>query len=116
MLYSSKSMNLLGNRVTSFWIKGYAEYLTSDFGDECDESVAHADADHAHDLRTRWSVSSYFLFLNQVLVSWGCKKKTETALHSCGSEVTSLHCCSQKTKLLYQFLASIDCPLVGPSF
>lgn len=111
IMYSFKCMNTSGSQLSSFWNRGYAEYLSGDFGDGL---VAHADADHARDLRTRRSVSSYFLFLNQVLVSWGCKKQPETALHSCGSEVTSLHRCGQKTKLLYQFLSSIGCPLIGP--
>jgi hypothetical protein len=111
IMYSSQEMNTSGNSLQTFWNKGTAEYLTADFGDEL---ATFTDADHARDLRTRRSVSSYFTFLNKVLVSWGCKKQPETALHSCGSEVTSLHRGGQKSKLIYTFLSSIGLPLSGP--
>jgi hypothetical protein len=41
-----------------------------------------ADADHARCLRTRRSISAYFILYNGVLVSWACKKQPVTALHS----------------------------------
>ena len=52
--------------------------------------------------------------MNKVLVSWGCKKQTETALHSAGSEVTSLLQGGQKSKIIYFLLASIGLPLIVP--
>jgi len=101
-----------GDSLQTFWSKGNAEYLTPDFGDGL---ATFTDADHARDLRTRRSVSSYFTFFNQVLVSWGCnKKQPTTALHSTGSEVTSLHRGGQKSKIIYKFLESIGTPLSGP--
>ena len=111
IMYSSKPMSGSGDSLQTFWSKGDAEYLTPDFGDGL---ATFTDADHARDLRTRRSVSSYFTFFNHVLVSWGCKKQPTTALHSTGSEVTSLHRGGQKSKIIYKFLESIGTPLSGP--
>jgi hypothetical protein len=111
IMYSSQQMNTSGSSLQTFWSKGHAEYLSADIGDGLS---TFTDADHARDLRTRRSVSCHFIFLNRVLISWGCKKQPITALHSTGAEVTSLHRGSQKSKIIYNFLASIGLPLSGP--
>jgi len=111
IMYSSHHFNTSGASLQTFWGKGHAEYLSADFGDGLS---TFTDADHARDLRSRRSVSCYFIFLNKVLISWGCKKQPVTALHSTGAEVTSLHHGGQKSKILYSFLDSIGLPLSGP--
>jgi hypothetical protein len=112
IMYPSKPMKLGGDALKTSWSKGCAEYLSADFGDEL---VTFADADHARCLRTRCSVSSHFQFLNGVLVSWGCKKQAVTALHSTGSEVTSLFRGGFKNLLLRSFMSSIGLPFTSPS-
>ncbi len=104
IMYSSHHFNTSGASLQTFWGKGHAEYLSADFGDGLS---TFTDADHARDLHSRQSVSCYFIFLNKVLISWGCKNST-------GAEVTSLHHGGQKSKILYSFLDSIGLPLSGP--
>jgi hypothetical protein len=111
IMYSSQQFNTSGTNLQTFWGKGHAEYLSVDFGDGL---ATFTNADHARDLRNRCSVSCHVIFLNKVLVSWGCKKQPVTALHSTGADITSLHCGSQKSKIIYNFLTSIDFPLSGP--
>ncbi len=77
-------------------------------------SLHFMDADHAHDHWTQRSDSCYFIFLNLVLISWGCKKQLITALYSTGAEVISLHHGGEKSKITYHFFEYIDLPLSAP--
>jgi hypothetical protein len=97
-------------QIQTFWSKGQAEYLSPDFGDEL---ATFTDADHARCLRTRRSVSVYYILYNSVVVSWGCKKQPITSIHSTGSEIMALHKGASKTILLRSFLASIGFPLIA---
>lgn len=74
-------------------------------------SLHFMDADHAHDHWTQRSDSFYFIFLNIVLISWGCKKQLITALYSTGAEVISLHHGGEKSKITYHFFEYIFLPL-----
>jgi hypothetical protein len=92
----------------TFWSKGHAEYLSPDFGDDL---ATFTDADHARCLRTRHSVSIYYILHNTVVISWGCKKQPVTSILSTSSEITALHNGASKTLLLHQLLTSIGLPL-----
>jgi hypothetical protein len=112
IMYPAKPTTPTGDALQTFWSKGHAEYLSSDCGDEL---AIFADADHARCLRTRRSISAYFILYNGVLVSWACKKQPVTALHSTASEITALHKGATKTVLLCSFLQSIGFPLSSAS-
>jgi len=86
-MYPNNASITPGGSINTFWSKGQAEYLSPDFGDAL---TAFTDADHAHCLCTRRSVSVYFIH-NPVIISWGCKKQPITSIHSTGSEITALH-------------------------
>jgi len=94
IMYPAKPTTPKGNALQTFWAKGHAEYLSSDCGDEL---ATFADADHARCLRTRRSISAYFILYNGVLISWACKKQPITAIHSTASEITALHKGATKT-------------------
>jgi hypothetical protein len=111
-MYPAKPTSFTGDDLQIFWSKGHAEYLSSDCGDKL---TTFTDADHARCLRTRRSVSAYFLLYNGVVISWGCKKQPITALHSTGSEITALHKGATKTVLLRSSLQSIGFPLHSAS-
>ncbi len=112
IMYPANLPLLLEMLSKPFWSKSHAEYLGSDCGDEL---TTFTNADHAHCLWTRQSVSAYFILYDGVLVSWGCKKQPITALHSIGSEITALHKGATKTVLLRSFLQSIGFPLHSAS-
>jgi hypothetical protein len=112
IMYPAKSTTPTGDALQTFWSKGHAEFLSSDFGDEL---TTFTDADHARCLQTRRSTSAYFILYNGILVSWACKKQPITALHSTGSETTALHKGATKTILLRSFLQSVGFPLTSAS-
>jgi hypothetical protein len=68
----SKPTKSGGTALSTSWAKGHAEYLTSDYGDGL---VTLSDADHARCLRSRCSVSVYFILYNGITISWSCKKQ-----------------------------------------
>jgi hypothetical protein len=94
------------------WKHGFAEYLSSNFGDKL---TFFADADFAHDLHSRWSISSHFQLLNGMIVCWGCKKQPATSFHSCGMALHSIYHAGFKCNTIQSFLASIGLPLESPS-
>jgi len=108
ILYPANIVKSNNTSLQTFWSKGHAEYLPPDLGDEL---TTFTDADHARCLRTRRSVSVYYILYNTVLVSWGCKKQPVTAIHSTGSEITALYKGASKTLLLRTFLSSIGFPI-----
>ncbi len=112
IMYPSKPMKHGGDCLSTFWGRGQGEYLSSEYGDDL---ATYSDADHARCLRTRRSVSAFFILYNGVLVSWSCKKQLRTALHSTGSELTALWRGAFKTRLLRDFLQSIGIHLSTPS-
>jgi hypothetical protein len=112
IMYPSKPMKTSSAALQTHWKHGFAEYLSSDFGDGL---VSFADADFARDLRSRRSVSSHFQLLNGVVVGWGCKKQPVTSLHSCGAELHSIYRAGFKCDMIQRFLASIGHSLTSPS-
>jgi hypothetical protein len=107
IMYPTKAPSTPGGSINTFWSKGQAEYLSPEFGDTL---AAFTDADHARCLRTRRSVSVYFILHNSVIISWGCKKQPITSIHSTGSEITALHKGASKTLLIRQLLTAIGYP------
>jgi hypothetical protein len=87
IMYPSKPTKQGGDCISTFWGKGQGEYLSSEYRDNL---ATFSDADHARCLRTRRSISAYFILYNGVIISWSCKKQLRTALHSTGSEFTAL--------------------------
>ncbi len=112
IMYSSKKMKSTAAALQTHWKHGFAEFLSSDFGDGL---ASFADADFARDLRSRRSVSSHFQLLNGVVVGWGCKKQPATSLHSCGAELHSIYRAGFKCDMIQRFLTSIGLPLDSPS-
>jgi hypothetical protein len=112
IMYPSKPSKSSDSALSTFWAKGHAEYLTSDYGDGL---VTFIDADHARCLRSCRSVSVYFILYNGVAISWSCKKQLQTALHSTAAEITALFRGSFKTVLLHQLLQSIGLPPSTPT-
>jgi hypothetical protein len=112
IMFPSKQLKQNGTVMQSFWDTGKAEYLSPELGDELS---TFTDADHARCLHTRHSTSVFFILFNGVVVSWSCKKQLQTALHSTGSEITTLHRGAFKTVLLCTFLQSIGIYLCGPT-
>jgi hypothetical protein len=86
--------------------------LSTSFGDELSTFI---DANHTCCLCTCHSTSVYFILFNGVVISWSCKKQSQIALHSTGSEVTALHHGTFKTVLLQSFLQSIGIYLNTPT-
>ena len=62
-MYPSKPTTPTGDALQTFWSKGTAEYLSPDFGDDL---ATYTDADHSCCLRTRRSVSAYFILYSGV--------------------------------------------------
>jgi hypothetical protein len=112
IMHSSKKMKSTATALQTHWKHGFAEYLSSDFGDGL---TSFADADFARDLRSRRSVSSHFQLLNGVVVGWGCKKQPATSLHSCGAELHSIYRAGFKCDMIQRFLSPIGLPLESPS-
>jgi hypothetical protein len=63
IMYPSKPTTPTGDALQTFWSKGAAEYLSPDFGDDL---ATYTDADHSCCLRTRRSVSAYFILYSGV--------------------------------------------------
>lgn len=112
IMYPAKPMKQGGSMLQTFWDTRKAEYLSSEFGNDLS---TFTNVDHSHCLRTQQSTSVYFILFNGVLISWSCKKQPTTALHSTGSELTTLHCGIFKTILLRSFLQSIGVYLNTPT-
>ena len=112
IMYPSRPYKTTTRTLQTHWNTGHAEYLPSDYGDGL---ATFADADFAHCLRTRRSISANFHLLNGVIVSWSCKKQPITTLHSSGAELTSLHRAGFKSSLLQSFLSSIGKSLLAPA-
>jgi hypothetical protein len=112
IMYPAKPTKQGGSALQTFWDTGKAEYLSPEFGDELS---TFTDADHTQCLRTRYSVSIYFILFNGVIISWSCKKQPTTALHSTGAKLTALHHGTFKTILLRSFLSSIGISLTSPT-
>jgi hypothetical protein len=89
------------------WSKGTAEYLAPEFGTGL---VNSADADHAHDIQDRRSVSSSLHLLNGVLVACKCKNQSISTLHSTGSEIISLSGGVKKAGHIRDFTSSVRYP------
>jgi len=104
IMYPSKQYKSSGKSLQTHWKTGFVEYLPGDYGEGL---ATYADADFAHCLYTRHSVSAHFHLLNGVLVSWGCKKQPITSLHSSVAELTSLHCAGFKSYLHQTFMSAI---------
>jgi hypothetical protein len=61
------------------WAKGTAEFLAPELGTGL---INSADADHAHDIRDRCSVSPSHHLLNGIAIAWKYKKQSMSMLHS----------------------------------
>jgi hypothetical protein len=66
IMYSSKKIKSTAAALQTHWQRGFAEYLSSDFGDGL---ASFADADFARDLCSRRSISAHFQLLNGVNVT-----------------------------------------------
>jgi hypothetical protein len=104
-MYPNNASTTPGGSINTFWSKGQAVYLSPDFGDAL---TALTDADHARFLRTRRSVSVYFILHNSVIISWRCKKQPITSINSTGSEITALHKGASKTLLIRKLLTATN--------
>jgi hypothetical protein len=57
IMYTSKKMKHTAAALHTHWSHGFAEYLSSDFGDGL---TTFANADFAHDVHSHQSASSHF--------------------------------------------------------
>jgi len=112
IMYPSRPYKTTVKTLQTHWMTGFAEYLPGDFSDSL---ATFADADFAHCLRSRRSVSANFHLLNGIIISWSCKKQPITTLHSSGAELTSLHRAGFKSSLLQSFLNAIGNSLKAPA-
>jgi hypothetical protein len=89
------------------WAKGTAEFLAPEFGTGL---INSDDADHAHNTRDRYSISSSLHVLNGVVIAWKCKTQSVSTLYSTGSEIISLTAEVKKTRHIHDFTSSISYP------
>ena len=66
-MYPSKELKKGDDNIITYWTKGQAEYLPSEFGDGL---VNFADAGHARDLFDCRSVSASIHLMNGIIISW----------------------------------------------
>jgi len=88
----------------------YSENIGLNFTkSDCDKLSVHsfADADFAHDLNDRKSVSGFVIKLNNNVVHWSSKKQTVIALSSTESEFYALSCCLTESIFLCNLLKDI---------
>jgi hypothetical protein len=112
IMYPSRPYKTTVKTLQTHWMTGFAEYLPGDFSDSL---ATFADADFAHCLRSRRSVSANFHLLNGIIISWSCKKQPITTLHSSGAELTSLHRAGFKSSLVQSFLNAIGNSFKAPA-
>ena len=77
---------------------------------------AKVDADHAADLVTRRSRTSFLIFLNCALVYWSSKKQTSVESSSFGSEFVAMKQCCEYLRGLRYKLRMMGIPCDGPSY
>lgn len=82
-------------------------------GEEATITV-YVDADHAHDLVTRRSVTGILLFINNTPIAWTSKRQKTVETSSYGSELVAARIA---TEMIIEFrykLRSIGTPVNGP--
>jgi hypothetical protein len=92
------------------WGNGTADILPPEY---CTLLVSTADADYAHDMRDRCSVTSHMHLLNGVIFAWKCNKQAISIIHSTGSEIKSLTSGVKKTNHMRDFMSSLGYPVAG---
>ena len=77
--------------------------------------TTYVDADHAHDLVTRRSVTGILLFINNTPVKWYSKRQNTVETSTYGAELVALRIA---TEIIIEFrykLRMMGIPLSGPS-
>ena len=77
--------------------------------------TVHLDADHAHDLVTRRSVTRILVFLNNAPIRWTCQrqKTVETSTH--GSKLVAVRAAAEMVMELRHQLQMLGVPVDGPA-
>ena len=77
--------------------------------------TVYKDADHAHDVLTRRSVSGILLFINNTPVRWISKRQKTVETSTYGSELV---CAKQAVELIMEYryaLQEMGVPIDGPA-
>ena len=73
------------------------------------------DADHAHDVVTRRSVTGILILLNNTPIQWICKRQKTVEKSTYGSELVAARIAPEKVMALRYQLRMIGVPIEGPT-
>ena len=73
------------------------------------------DADHAHDLVTRQSVTGVLIFINNTPIRWYCKRQKTVETSTYGSELVAARVATELVMELRYTLRMLGVPLDGPA-
>ena len=77
--------------------------------------TVHLDADHAHDIVTRRSVTGILTLLNNTPTLWVCKRQKTVETSACGSELVAARVATEMVMALRCQLRMIGVPIDGPT-
>jgi hypothetical protein len=77
--------------------------------------TTYFDADHAHDLETRRSVTGVMIFLNKTPVQWYSKRQATVESSTYGSELVAARIATELTMAMRYRLRMLGVPIDGPT-
>ena len=94
---------------------GYDEICPPAIGKPLEVSVFF-DSDHAHDKKTRCSISGLFTFVGSTPVSWQSRRQGAVASSTYDAEFAAMRAAVEETKSLRYMPRCLGIPLEGPSY
>ena len=77
--------------------------------------IIYVDADHAHDVVTRRSVTGILVFLNNTPVRWICKRRNTVETSTYGSELVAARVATELVMQIRYQLRMLGVPIDGPA-